>query len=74
MCEELKLPEMIDIEVGETAHNKHISFGQLVVCMILNGLSFVRRILYLFIVPVQQRPPPRFDLSCFTTNLFQSGE
>lgn len=56
MCKELDIAGIIDRAVGQTAHNKHISFGQAVVCMILNGLGFVGRVLYLYSEYFEDKP------------------
>ena len=42
------IAEIIDREAGAQVHNKKISFGKAVVCMILNGLGFIGRILDLY--------------------------
>jgi len=46
MCNEIDIAGIIDRECGAQAHNKSISFGKAVVCMILNGLGFIGRTLY----------------------------
>ena len=48
MCRELDIPGTIDREAGCKAHNKEISFGEVVLCMILNGLGFIGRTLYMY--------------------------
>lgn len=48
MCDEIGISDMIDQACGVQAKNKNLSFGQCVTCMILNGLGFVGRTLYLY--------------------------
>ena len=48
MCDEIGISAMIDQACGNQAKNKNLSFGQCVKCMILNGLGFVGRTLYLY--------------------------
>ncbi|MDB2614239.1 DUF4277 domain-containing protein, partial [Chlamydiales bacterium] len=47
MCDEIGISDIIDRACGTQAKNKNLSFGQCVECMILNGLGFVGRTLYL---------------------------
>ena len=56
MCKELDIAGIIDREAGPQAHNKSISFGEAVVCMILNGLGFVGRTLYLYSEYFEDKP------------------
>lgn len=49
MCQEIGIADIIDRACGEQAKNKHLTFGQCVNYMILNGLDFVGRILYLYL-------------------------
>jgi transposase len=46
MCKELKIAETIDLAIPQSL-DKKVSIGQLVVAMILNGLGFFSRALYL---------------------------
>ena len=48
MCDELGLVELIDDACGEQDPNKYLTFGQCVKCMIMNGLGFIGRTLYLY--------------------------
>jgi transposase len=48
MYEEIELVDLIDQAVGNQAKNKHLTYGQAVKCMILNGLGFVSRTLYMY--------------------------
>ena len=41
MCEEIGIAKIIDQALPEQRPDKHITCGQLVVAMILNGLGFV---------------------------------
>jgi len=56
MCKELDIAGIIDREAGTQAHNKKISFGKAVVCMILNGLGFVSRTLYMYSEYFDEKP------------------
>ena len=56
MCKELNIAQIIDQEVGTQATNKNLSFGEAVVCMILNGLGFVGRTLYLYSEYFEDKP------------------
>ncbi|MEM7174837.1 MAG: DUF4277 domain-containing protein [Chlamydiota bacterium] len=56
MCEEIGIKQIIDHACGEQAKNKHLTFGQAVVCMILNGLGFVGRTLYLYSEYFEEKP------------------
>jgi transposase len=47
MVDELGLPELIDIVIKQDHEQRHVSVGQCVKAMILNGLGFVNRALYL---------------------------
>ena len=48
MFDEIGIGDIIDRACGEQAKNKNLTFGQCVKCMILNGLGFVGRTLYLY--------------------------
>jgi transposase len=48
MCEEIGLVDLIDQAVGNQAKNKHLTYVQAVKCMILNGLGFISRTLYMY--------------------------
>lgn len=56
MCKELNIAEIIDREAGNQAPNKPFSFGEAIVCMILNGLGFVGRTLYLYSEYFEDKP------------------
>lgn len=56
MCQEIGIAEIIDAACGDQAKNKHITFGQCVNCMILNGLGFVGRTLYLYSEYFEDKP------------------
>src|SRR5659263_514933 len=47
MVDELGLPELIDTVMKQDHEQRHVSMGQCVKAMILNGLGFVNRALYL---------------------------
>jgi transposase len=47
MVDELGLPELIDTVIKQDHEQRHVSVGQCVKAMILNGLGFVNRALYL---------------------------
>ena len=48
MCKELGIAEFIDNLMPNQSSNKHISYGETVVAMILNGLGFTARTLHMF--------------------------
>ena len=48
MCKEIGVAKLIDQAHPEQSKDKHISYGQLVEAMILNGLGFVGRTLYMY--------------------------
>lgn len=56
MCDEIGISDMIDEACGQQAKNKNITFGQCVKCMILNGLGFVGRTLYLYSEYFEDKP------------------
>ena len=56
MCDEIGIVDMIDKACGNQAKNKNLSFGQCVKCMILNGLGFVGRTLYLYSEYFEDKP------------------
>jgi DNA helicase HerA-like ATPase len=45
LCKELKVAEQIDSYFPSQSEHKHVSYGKLVVAMLLNGLGFVSRTL-----------------------------
>ena len=47
MVDELGLPELIDTVIKQDHEQRQVSVGQCVKAMILNGLGFVNRALYL---------------------------
>ncbi len=56
MCDEIGISEIIDQACGTQAKNKNLTFGQCVKCMILNGLGFVGRTLYLYSEYFEDKP------------------
>lgn len=56
MCDEIGIADFIDRACGNQAKNKNLSFGQAVKCMILNGLGFVSRTLYLYSEYFEDKP------------------
>ena len=56
MCDEIGLVEQIDRACGDQDPNKNLSFGQCVKCMIMNGLGFVGRTLYLYSEYFEDKP------------------
>ena len=56
MCDEIGIVEIIDQACGTQAQNKNLSFGNCVKCMILNGLGFVGRTLYLYSEYFEDKP------------------
>jgi transposase len=47
LCEELGIAQFIDSRIPNQSIHRHISYGQLLVAMILNGLGFVSRTLHM---------------------------
>lgn len=56
MCDEIGISNIIDEACGQQAKNKNITFGQCVKCMILNGLGFIGRTLYLYSEYFEDKP------------------
>lgn len=56
MCDEIGISDIIDRACGQQAKNKNLTFGQCVKCMILNGLGFVGRTLYLYSEYFEDKP------------------
>lgn len=56
MCDEIGLVDAIDNACGQQAKNKHLTYGECVKCMILNGLGFVGRTLYLYSEYFEDKP------------------
>lgn len=48
LCQELGIAEFVDNLLPNQSQNRHISYGQLLVAMILNGLGFVSRTLHMY--------------------------
>jgi transposase len=48
LCQELGIAEFIDNQFPNQSQHRHISYGQLLVAMILNGLGFVSRTLHMY--------------------------
>ena len=59
MCEEIGIAKIIDQALPEQRPDKHITCGQLVVVMILNGLGFVGRTLHMYPEYFKERPVER---------------
>ena len=56
MCNEIGIKDIIDSACGKQAKNKNLTFGECIVCMILNGLGFVGRTLYLYSQYFEDKP------------------
>ncbi|KIC75820.1 hypothetical protein DB41_HD00020 [Neochlamydia sp. TUME1] len=56
MCEEIGLVDLIDQAVGGQATNKHLTYGQAVKCIILKGLRFANRRLYMYSEYFEDKP------------------
>ena len=56
MCDKIGISEIVDQACGTQAKNKNLTFGQCVKCMILNGLGFVSRTLYLYSEYFEDKP------------------
>jgi len=48
MCSELGVSDFIDQAIPNQSNQRHISYGQLLVAMIVNGLGFVSRTLHMY--------------------------
>lgn len=48
LCQELGIAEFVDSQLPNQSQHRHISYGQLLVAMILNGLGFVSRTLHMY--------------------------
>ena len=68
MCDELEIARIIDAATGDQAHNKHLTYGEAVVAMILNGLGFVSRTLYLYSEYFEDKPVARLLGNKATSN------
>lgn len=56
MCDEIGIVDIVDSACGEQAINKNLTYGQCVKCMLLNGLGFVGRTLYLYSEYFEDKP------------------
>ena len=56
MFDEIGVGTIIDRACGEQAKHKNLTFGECVKCMILNGLGFVGRTLYLYSEYFEDKP------------------
>ena len=59
LCQELGIAEFIDNELSNQSQHRHISYGQLLVAMILNGLGFVSRTLHMYPAYFADKPVER---------------
>lgn len=59
MCRELGLATKINEKIPQDLSQKHISYGDLVVAMILNGLGFVGRTLHMYPEYFETKPVER---------------
>ncbi|WP_434579791.1 DUF4277 domain-containing protein [Sulfurimonas sp. NW15] len=62
MIDELEIVKCVDNEIVSKSHKKNLSYGTLIKAMILNGLGYVNKRLYLthkFFEDKPQRPPSR---------------
>ncbi|MBF4426331.1 IS1634-like element ISVa17 family transposase, partial [Vibrio anguillarum] len=59
MCKDIGIAKFIDDAHPEQSKDKHVSYGQLVEAMILNGLGFVGRTLYMYPEYFADRPVER---------------
>ena len=59
MCKDIGIAKFIDDAHPEQSKDKHISYGQLVEAMILNGLGFVGRTLHMYPEYFADRPVER---------------
>lgn len=58
-CKEVGVAKLIDAALPEQSKQKHISYGQLVEAMILNGLGFTGRTLHMYSQYFQDKPLER---------------
>ena len=56
MFDEIGIGDLVDRACGEQAKNKNLTFGQCLKCMVLNGLGFVGRTLYLYSEYFEDKP------------------
>lgn len=56
MCSEIGIADLIDQAAGTQATNKHLTYGQCVQAMILNGLGFIGRTLYMYSEYFEDKP------------------
>jgi transposase len=56
LCQELGIAEFIDNQIPNQSEYRHISYGQLLVTMILNGLGFVSRTLHMYPAYFSDKP------------------
>jgi transposase len=59
LCKDINLVSFIDELLPKQANNSHISFGQLFLAMILNGLGFTGRTLHMFPQYFKNKPTER---------------
>lgn len=55
-CKEIGVAKLVDEALPEQSEQKHISYGQLVEAMILNGLGFTGRTLHMYSQYFQDKP------------------
>lgn len=86
MCKDIGIAKFIDDAHPEQSKDKHVSYGQLVEAMILNGLGFVGRTLYMYPEYFADRPVERLlgkgvkaehinddALGCCLDQLYETG-
>ncbi len=56
MCDAIGICDIIDGECGVQAQNKSLTFGECVKSMLLTGLGFVGRTLYLYSEYFEDKP------------------
>jgi transposase len=59
MVDELKIAETIDTLIVQDLNQRHVSVGLAVKAMILNGLGFIQRVLYLMPMFFMNKPLER---------------
>ena len=59
LCKELRIAEFIDNQIPNQSEHRHISYGQLLVSIILNGLGFVSRTLHMYPAHFADKPIER---------------
>lgn len=60
-CKEIGLAKLIDDALPTQSESKHISYGELLVAMVLNGLGFTGRTLHMYPEYFEDKPLGGFE-------------